>query len=182
MKYFGTFILFVGATFADVRSPEPASWPLATVFPGMPIVKESAPSADASYLARATVSKEGASYGLQRVVFRRSDAPRDVYTLYRASQSLFLKPGLSRLIEEEKITVCGYPALRYVLELEGRRRRVEFREVLIDVSGHFESYLFMHEYSSDAPQPTDAAAFFGRIEKRANQTPEPTAPSGRGSS
>lgn len=180
MKYLVTFILFVGAAFADVRSPEPASWPLATVFPSSPIVKESTPSADASYLARATASNEGAYYGLQRIVFRRFDAPHDIYALYRASQSLYLKSGLSKLIEEEKITICGYPALRYVLELEGRRRRVEFREVLIDVSGHFESYLFMHEFSIDAPQPTDAAAFFEKVEKRANQAPQPTPLARRG--
>lgn len=166
MKRFVLFCILVARGLGADANLEPAGWPLAAHFPNLPTVKQSPPSKDARFIGRAVAAKDGASYGQQRTVLNRTALPPDVHAVYQSVKAFMLQGRPAKLIEEEKITVCGAPALRYLIEYNDGARRVEFREVMLLIDGQVETYQFMHDYSPSGKNLFEGKEFFASAAKQ----------------
>lgn len=116
-------------------------------------------------MARATAQKDNATYGIQRLILRQTQMPRDVFIIYQSVKTSMLAGQSAKVVEEEKIMMCGLPGLRYVIEYKDGERRAEFRELLIEHDGQIESYQFMHDYSPTGRNLFEGKAFFESVKK-----------------
>lgn len=168
LLYFVTLL----ASLASAEEFQPSGWSLTTVFPGTAIIKESTPFGMCSYIGSASVSTGRIKFSLSRLVFSR--IPHDIEGSQQAVKTATIAAKKGRLVSEEKITVCGYPALRYVIETADGKKLVEARDVALALDSGFEDYILEAEYDASQAKSEDLQAFFSRCTLAANQALLPT--------
>ncbi len=154
--------LIAGSAWASEALLE-KGWLLTTTFPAPPALHEPPPIAGVKYVAEAAVTKEGEGFAIHRIVPLATGAPDDLDRLYQTQKKTMLSARPSVLLEEEKITIDGLPALRWVLSYKNGARQVEFRDVLVKAATGYEGYLLLNDYDAKSPRSPAARAFFGNI-------------------